>query len=119
MQPAGDDEIQRVRQHLPDAEVLGVLRDGKGLLIELDAGSAAQLARCEDRLLRAGATEWSWTLEPSGTRVRAYWTPRPRWPFALAAAVLATTAYLCYDVHAAQNVAGWAAALQRSTGLPL
>ncbi len=118
-QPATQVEIQRVRKYLPEAEVLGVLRDGKGLLLEIKAGSATQLHEGEKALLKAGASEWNWSAEQEGMQIRAYWTDTAttRWP--LGAAVLVAAVCIWYDVHLAQNAAEWFAALQRSSGFPL
>ena len=113
---AGDREIQLLGRYVPDAEVLGVVRNGTGLLLQLPADSAHADAaqRYEKQLLKAGVREWSWQHTSRGMRVRAYWSPQkyPAWPLALLGAVFATATYLHYDVHAAQVAAGWLAALQ-------
>ena len=114
---AGDDEIQLVQRHLPHADVLGVTREGRGLLLRVPGrASAADTSECERQLLRAGASEWNWTAEPGGMRVRAYWRhPRRsrRRYVAAAAAVFGLVYCWWYDVHLTQAAARWLAALRR------
>ena len=111
--PAGDSEIQSVGRYLPEATVLGVLRDGKGLLLGMPSSSASAdtMQRCESALLKAGVTQWSWSMQEGELQIRVYWTSGRTWW--LVAAVLAILAFLLYDVHAQQDAAGWLAALQR------
>ena len=116
---AGDDEIQLVRRHLPHADVLGVTREGRGLLLHVPGrASAADTHECEQQLLHAGASEWNWTAEHGGMRVRAYWHQRRSSRRYVAAAAVATAVFglaYCwwYDVHLTQATARWLAALRR------
>lgn len=103
-------EIQRwtarLQEHLPDAEVRGVLREGNGLLV-MYAGqaSAEQLAELESRLLQAGVQRWHWTAAQGQLKLRVQW-PQPRawWPF-VAVAALATL--LLHDIHLAETARRW------------
>jgi hypothetical protein len=73
---ATDSEIQRwtaaVQMHLPEGEVKGVLREAKGLLVQVrrQAISAEDMERYEGLLRRAGATGWSWSVGPGGASMR-------------------------------------------------
>ena len=114
---AGEREIQLLERYVPEAEVLGVVREGRGLLLQLpeDSAHAAAVQKYEQMLIKAGVREWTWHHTSRGMRVRAYWSPhdyRHLWPRMLLAAVFAVAAYLKYDVHAAQVAARWLATLQ-------
>ena len=95
----------------------------KALLPSLPALCSLTLARNDihsvghfGALLRAGASEWNWTAEPGGMRVRAYWRhPRRsrRRYVAAAAAVFGLVYCWWYDVHLTQAAARWLAALRR------
>ena len=73
---ATDDEIQRwtaaVQMHMPEGEVKGVLREAKGLLVQVQrrAISAEDMELYEMMLRRAGATGWSWSVGPGGASMR-------------------------------------------------
>lgn len=73
---ATDAEIQRwtaaVQMHLPEAEVKGVLREARGLLVQVrgQSISAEDMERYEGMLRRAGATGWSWSVGPGGASMR-------------------------------------------------
>ena len=119
---ASDREIHLVQRHVPGAEVLGVTREGKGLLLHVPGhATAAETQEREAQLLRAGVREWNWTAESGGMRVRAYWRDKGSqwWRVALAAAVFAAAYVVRYDVHLTQAAAGWLAQVQRSSGLSI
>lgn len=96
----------RVQQHLPEADVRGVLREGNGLLIMLPGPANAEtLAHIESNLLRAGVQRWNWTAEQRQLKLRVQWShKRPWWPL-IAVAALATL--LLHDIHLAENARRW------------
>ena len=99
---ATDAEIQRwtaaVQRHLPEAEVKGVLREARGLLMQVrgQSISAEDMERYEGMLRRAGATGWSWSVGPGGAsmRVRFGGTRGYKWMGAMA--LLATATFVSY-----------------------
>lgn len=96
----------RVHQHLPEADVRGVLREGDGLLIMYDGpASAERLAHLETNLLRAGVQRWHWTAVHGQLKLRVQWTKSRSWWPLLAVAGLATL--LLYDVHLAETARRW------------
>ena len=110
---ANESEIRawtaNIGKHMPDADVLGVIREGNGLLLVVrDAAvvRASDLDRFQRQLLRAGASGWNWTASCDGLRIRAQW-PRKSWWRVKVVAVLALTAFVYYDVHFTQAARGW------------
>ena len=96
---ATDAEIQRwtaaVQMHLPEGEVKGVLREAKGLLVQVkgQAISAQDMERYEMLLRRAGATGWSWSVGPGGAsmRVRFGGASGYKWLWVMAVLLAAAT----------------------------
>ena len=71
---AGNAEIQLIQQFVPQADVAGVLRDGRGLLLEIDSASdisAKDIQKYEQQLLRAGVEEWTWEIVDKNLQIRA------------------------------------------------
>ena len=100
------DWITSIERNLPDARVLGVVREGRGLLLEMDEEpSARRMQQVEKQLLAAGCSEWAW----QGVRMRVYWERRNYTTYiALAISVLA---YFIYnDIHLAQTISRWVGA---------
>jgi len=100
---ATDAEIQRwtaaVQRHLPEAEIKGVLREARGLLVQVrgQAISAEDVARYEMLLRRAGATGWSWSVGPGGASMRVrFGAPRGlKWMGAMVL-LLVTATFVSY-----------------------
>jgi hypothetical protein len=84
-----------LREGIPEVEVIGVLRDGPGVLIRADMPATAEnVERLEKAMLAAGATGWDWTYDKSGFKIRVY-RKRRYWkilPFIF-------LALWAYDVH--------------------
>ena len=93
-------------QHMPDAAVVGVLGDGRGLLLALDhMPNATRMQEHEAQLMAAGCTEWTWKAGPP-LRLRVYWPEPARvtaWSIGIAT-VLAVICVLFNDIHLAQTV---------------
>lgn len=93
-------------EHVHGATVLGVVREGRGLLLEMtEHPTSSNMRRLEQQLLAAGCSDWAW----QGTRMRVYWERRSY--NALAALAISTLAYFFYyDIHLAQALGSWAGA---------
>ena len=90
-------------EHVPGARVLGVVREGKGLLLEMnEQPTASNMRLLEQQLLDAGCSDWAWR----GTRIRAYWERR-NYSTLLALVITAIAYFLYNDIHLAQTVNGW------------
>ena len=116
-QTAGETEIQLIRKWLPDADILGVVRDGKGLLIEMKhikGIHASHVQHCEQKLIAAGVTHWTWNTNNGQMQIRAYWDKPSNFlrHSGAALAILLLAAYWFYDVHTAKTISSWLAALQ-------
>ena len=105
---ASEKEIQRwtlaLKTHVPEAKVMGVIREGKGLLLDIRASPWM-----ESKLLRAGAHAWSWNIKDKHivqARVhfgkKSYW----HWP------IIALVVYILYDIHFTEAVGRWARSWQ-------
>lgn len=93
-------------EHVPGARVLGVVREGKGLLLEInEQPSASKMRLLEQQLLDAGCSDWAW----QGTRIRVYWERR-NYNTLLALAITAIAYFLYNDIHLAQTINGWTGA---------
>ena len=94
--------IERVR----GARVLGVVREGKGLLLEMtEQPTSSNMRRLEQQLIAVGCSDWAW----QGTRMRVYWEKR-NYSTLLALAITTLAYFLYYDIHLAQALSGWASA---------
>lgn len=105
----------QVGQYLPEADVLGVIREGNGLLLlvrDTSAVQASDLDRFQRQLLRAGASGWNWAVSNEGLRIRVQWPLTSRWPVKVVLAVLTLTAFIYYDVHSPQAARSWFSAWQ-------
>ena len=108
-----DTEIQRwteqIKQYVPDEDVCGVLREGRGLLLRCrQCINAEHLAYLEAQFLKAGATRWDWQLDTARhIKIRVQW-PKKRilwWWGLLAVAPLVYS--VTYDIHLAENARIW------------
>jgi hypothetical protein len=92
-----------LRLHFPEAEVMGELREDKGLLLGLRRASlqATDMATYEQMLLRAGAVGWSWNVGAHGARMRVRFGRGSRVGSLLWVIVLVLAAAAAYHAHAA------------------
>ena len=93
-------------EHVQGARVLGVVREGKGLLLEMkEQPSASSMLRIEQQLLAVGCSDWAW----QGTRIRVYWERR-NYNTILALTITVIAYFLYNDIHLAQTIIGWTGA---------
>ena len=92
-----------LRRHLPEAEILGELREGKGLLLGLPRANlqATDMDTYERMLLRAGAVGWSWSVSAPGARMRVHFGRGSRVGSLMWVIVLVLAAAAAYHAHAA------------------
>ena len=92
-----------LRRHLPEAEILGELREDKGLLLGLRCANlqATDMDTYERMLLRAGAVGWSWNVGAHGARMRVRFGRGSRVGSLLWVIVLVLAAAAAYYAHAA------------------
>ena len=97
-----EDWTSRLRPALPIAEVIGVLRDGPGVLIRVDMPATAENTQyIEKALVQAGAAGWSWEHEET-YKIRVYQRRANYWWL-----VIVIIAYLCYDIHIISLARSW------------
>lgn len=87
-----------LRYYFPEAEILGELREDKGLLLSLRRSNlrATDMETYEGMLLRAGAIGWSWNVGAHGARMRVRFGHGSRlgtWIWVLAFVLAAAAAY--------------------------
>lgn len=104
--PANDHEIQEwteaIGRLVPEAKVVGVIREGKGLLLHVERGeiNADDMRNMERALLRAGADGWTWHIGPAGARIRVHMAGKRAWTWpVLGLLLLASIAIYFYDIH--------------------
>lgn len=114
---AGNAEIQLIQQFVPQADVAGVLRDGRGLLLEIDSASdisAKDIQKYEQQLLRAGVEEWTWEIVDQNLQIRAYWpfsTIKRAFITLICLTVFFSWFVFYYDIHLAKTARGWTTSL--------
>jgi len=106
--PANDREIQEwteaIGRFVPEAKVVGVIREGNGLLLNIERGeiNAQDMQDMERALLRAGAQGWTWNIGPRGARIRVHMagSHQAAWTWAIVALAIGVLALLYfYDIH--------------------
>ena len=104
--PATDQEIQEwteaIGRFVPEAKVVGVIREGNGLLLHVERGeiSAEDMRNMERALLRAGAHGWAWNIGPRGARIRVHMGGKRTWIWAIVACAIGLLSLLYfYDIH--------------------
>ena len=91
-----------LRPTLPEAEVIGVLSDGPGVLVRVDMPATAEnTRRIELTLAKLGATGWSWEHNET-YKIRVYQRRTYYWWL-----VLLPLGYLCYDIHIISLAGSW------------
>ena len=117
---AGNREIQLIEKHVPDARILGVVRERCGLLIDLprgDSAAAENVQQYERELLKAGVREWIRDVEHNRLKARVYW-PTNRWRntaiggLVSLLTVFTAVALLSNDIRATQTIRSWITPLQ-------
>ena len=79
-----------VAKYLPEARVLGELRDQTGILIRVQVHNvdAASLSDIQSALQKAGASGWHWTAESESIlKIRVYFQRRHIVKYAVVAAI--------------------------------
>ena len=110
---AGAAEIQLAREHVPRATCVGVLRDGRGLLLEVESAAdinAQDMQKYEKQLLRAGVSEWTWAVVDKHLQIRAYWPFSTRKKAIITFFISAVFFIFCwfyYDIHVAKTPRSW------------
>ena len=91
----------KIRQYLPNCDVLGKLRDKPGLLLRVpvDHLNVEGVQQIEQALLRAGATGWHWTHEINGqtVKIRVYF--ERKWTLLAFISIVVILGLIQYDIH--------------------
>jgi len=94
----------KLRKVLPNADVLGELRDQPGVLARVavdDAFDATTIDDIEQALVRAGASGWHWAPEERGNtvKIRVYFGGGWPWARLVLLVIVGAAALLHYDIH--------------------
>lgn len=99
-----------VKRHIPDAQVIGHLRDRPGILIRvpIQQRSSCDMYSIEQALLQAGATGWHWSLteRPQSVKIRVYYGQEWRYGVLMLPIVVACAIYYYDILHHFAKIAG-------------
>lgn len=98
-----------LKQHLPEARVVGVLADGNGFLVICPGKhDSCNVQRIHDNLKKVGVVGWNWDVGERGMTIRAYLPPRRRyrWTHTVVLAIFIAALRVVYDIHASGQTHG-------------
>ena len=93
----------KLKQHLPEARVAGVLADAHGYLVMCPCNhDSGDVQRIHDCLKKAGVVGWNWSAAGRDLKIRAYLPQRWQfhWAHAALLAIFIAALRWKYDIHA-------------------